>query len=438
MKLGIVYHMPFWRGSDGSLFELEGSFARYVDSLAPFFDQLSICAPSIQPPPGGGTRVRSRNVELAALAPFDGPRQFYPRLISHSTAIARWVASLDVLHCRVPTPAALPAFIAARRRGIPIFLLVVGDLVAVLPTLPYRGIKRVVFSRYTALEEWALAWMAGRALTFANGAALAAKHRRAGADVVETRTTTIAASDIGSRSDTCLGPVVRVLTVSRIDPRKGLRCLPAVIAELVRQGMDATIDIIGPPVGSPGLAERTAIERDAQALDVAGRVRLAGPVPLDRLLPRYRDYDVFVLPTSPGEGIPRVLLEAMAAGLPVVVTRVAGIPGLVTHGRNGYLINTATADAVAGAVMAVSRDGALRRRLIQGGYQTARRHTLDGQAAQMMAVAAERFGLSLRRACERPPRSGSSRAPSRNEGAERGAGVPASEEAGVQGRARSG
>ena len=45
---------------------------------------------------------------------------------------------------------------------------------------------------------------------------------------------------------------------------------------------------------------------------------------------RYRHYDVFVLPTLPGEGIPRVLLEAMAAGLPVVTTDVSGIASLVT------------------------------------------------------------------------------------------------------------
>ena len=42
MKLGIVYHMPFWKGADGSLWEGEGSFARYVDSLAPYFDEVSL------------------------------------------------------------------------------------------------------------------------------------------------------------------------------------------------------------------------------------------------------------------------------------------------------------------------------------------------------------------------------------------------------------
>ena len=44
MKLGIVYHMPFWHAADGTLREAEGSFARYVDSLAPYFDEVSLAS----------------------------------------------------------------------------------------------------------------------------------------------------------------------------------------------------------------------------------------------------------------------------------------------------------------------------------------------------------------------------------------------------------
>jgi hypothetical protein len=55
LKLGIVYHMPFWRAADGTLREVEGSFARYVDSLAPYFDEIVLCVPVLREPRGEGT-----------------------------------------------------------------------------------------------------------------------------------------------------------------------------------------------------------------------------------------------------------------------------------------------------------------------------------------------------------------------------------------------
>jgi glycosyltransferase involved in cell wall biosynthesis len=113
-------------------------------------------------------------------------------------------------------------------------------------------------------------------------------------------------------------------------------------------------------------------------------------------MPRYRDYDVFLLPTGPGEGIPRVLMEAMAAGLPVITTRGSGITSLIEHDVNGLLIDQgAPAAAVAAAVARLIGDPALRRRLIQGGYETARSHTLERQAAAMMRIVAEQLHVPV-------------------------------------------
>jgi glycosyltransferase involved in cell wall biosynthesis len=396
MTLGIVYHMPFWRDADGTLREIEGSFARYVDALAPYFDEIVLCVPVRTEPSGEGTAIKAANVRLAPLANFDGPVQFYPRLAGMMARMLPFVRGIDVLHCRVPTPAAVFAFALARLLGRPAFLLVVGDLRALLPSMPYRGVKRMLWRAYTSFEERNVQWMADRALTFANGAPLAAKHSRAGRPVVQTQTTTIDADAIARREDTMLRPRVRMFTVSRIDPRKGLRVLPQVVDRLVARGFDVAIDIVGPVVGGPGEAERAAILADASTLGVTGRVQLLGAVPLERLLPRYADYDVFVLPTLPGEGVPRVLLEAMAAGLPIVTTSVAGIPSLVTHERNGLLVDEPSADAVSGAIARLLTDGALRRRLIEQGYASARAHTLQAQAERMMEVVSQRLGVTLR------------------------------------------
>jgi glycosyltransferase involved in cell wall biosynthesis len=394
--VGIVYHMPFWRAADGTLREVEGSFARYVDSLAPYFDEVVLCVPVLESGRGDGTAIRASNVRLAPLPHFDGPVQFYPRLPLILGSIAQFVRSIDVLHCRVPTPAAAFAFAFARLFKRPTFLLVVGDLAALLPTMSYHGPKRGLWRLYTAFEEHNVQWMADRALTFANGAALAAKHSRPQRPVVETRTTTIAESDIATRVDTCGGASTRIVTVSRVDPRKGLRVLPAVLRALADAGHRVSLDLVGPTVGAPGEDEWRAIEREAVRLGVSDRLTFRGAATLERLLPLYREYDVFVLPTLPGEGIPRVLLEAMTAGLPLVTTRVAGIPSLIVDGINGLLVDEPSASAVAGAIVRILTDSALRRRLIVNGYETARAHTLQAQAGRMMQTVSERLGVALR------------------------------------------
>ncbi|MEO8678932.1 MAG: glycosyltransferase family 4 protein [Vicinamibacterales bacterium] len=396
MTLGLLYHMPFWQAADGSLWEAEGSFARYVDSLAPYFDEILIAVPVFDVPPASGSRVQAANVRLAPLPYFPGPRQFYPLLPSMHARLREWVERCDVIHFRVPTPAAIFAFRLAKARRKPIFLLVVGDYQALVPYLPYRGLKKVLFGAYVAFEEWALRHMTRRALTFANGAALTRKHSRDGVHVHETKTTTLGVRDIASRVDIPGTAPIRLLTVSRIDPRKGLRVLPAAVADLVASGVDVTLDLVGPTIGQIGDEERDAIRAEAVRLGVGDRITLRGAVALDELLPLYRTFDIFVLPTQPGEGIPRVLLEAMAGGLPVVTTRVSGITSLITHDRNGVLIDESSAHAVAGAVRALAASPDLRKRLIAGGYETARAHTLERQAAELMHVVGSELGLTLR------------------------------------------
>ena len=394
MTLGILYHMPLWQTADGSLWEAEGSFARYVDSLAPYFDKVILSVPVFDHPPAQGSRVRSSNVVLAPLPYFPGPRQFYPLLPSLHARLARWVEQCDVIHLRVPSPAAIFAFRLARARGKRTFLLVVGDYAALRAQLGYRGVKKAMFAAYVGFEEWALRYMTRRSLTFANGAALREKHERQGAHVIETRTTTIAADDISGRADTCQSRPVRILTVSRIDPRKGLRALPAIVAGLGAAGIDAHADIVGPTIGLIGEDERRAIAAAAQAAGVSDRVRFSGALPLDQLMRLYRDYDVFVLPTGPGEGIPRVLLEAMAGGVPIVTTRVSGIGSLIRDGENGLLVDAAAPEALLAAVQRVIASPELRQRLIQGGYATARAHTLDRQAAEIMALVQRELGVA--------------------------------------------
>jgi glycosyltransferase involved in cell wall biosynthesis len=88
--------------------------------------------------------------------------------------------------------------------------------------------------------------------------------------------------------------------------------------------------------------ERGALEAQARALGVADRVAFEGAVAHQRIASYLHRADVFCLP-SYAEGVPTVLMEAMASGLAVVATRVYGIPELVEDGRSGLLVPPAEA-----------------------------------------------------------------------------------------------
>ncbi len=147
------------------------------------------------------------------------------------------------------------------------------------------------------------------------------------------------------------GPVV---TVARLNTEKNIRNLVRAAALAASQADDLRVEIAG---GGPCLAE---LKRQAADLGVAGRVTFLGEVrDVPLLLARA---GAFVLP-SLSEGIPLTILEAMARGLPVVATRVGGIPEVVVDGETGFLVPSDDSAALAGAILRLWRDPDAARRM---------------------------------------------------------------------------
>jgi colanic acid/amylovoran biosynthesis glycosyltransferase len=134
-----------------------------------------------------------------------------------------------------------------------------------------------------------------------------------------------------------------VLAVGRLVSVKGHGVLLEAIARLTESGRSVSATFVG---DGP---RRAALEQLARKLGIADRVTFAGGVGQDDIGRYYEDADVFCLPSF-SEGLPVVLLEAMAAGLPVVASRIAGIPELIEHGRSGLLVPPGRADLLADAL----------------------------------------------------------------------------------------
>jgi colanic acid/amylovoran biosynthesis glycosyltransferase len=139
------------------------------------------------------------------------------------------------------------------------------------------------------------------------------------------------------------GTATRILNVGRTVPEKGQALLIEAVADLAARGMEARLTIVG---GGPQLDELRAL---AKRLGVAQSVEFTGPVGQGEILSHYERADVFAMPSF-AEGIPVVLMEAMATGLPVVSTHIAGIPELVSNGQSGFLVQPGRADALRDAL----------------------------------------------------------------------------------------
>lgn len=140
-------------------------------------------------------------------------------------------------------------------------------------------------------------------------------------------------------------PVLTVGTVALFRPRKGIEVLLRALARLVDQGYELKLVAVG-GFETPDYQE-TVLEL-CRGLGLGDRVEWRGfrqdvPAELERM-------DLFVLPSLFGEGMPMVVLEAMAVGLPVVATRVEGIPEVIRDGREGRLVAAGDAESLADAI----------------------------------------------------------------------------------------
>jgi glycosyltransferase involved in cell wall biosynthesis len=167
-----------------------------------------------------------------------------------------------------------------------------------------------------------------------------------------------------------VGPVV--LTVCRISPEKGLDYLISASAIIVKSIPNVKIVIKGSSYKSSSPSVRKyeeELRQKIQELKLDERVMILEESPNSDIPEYLAAADVFVLP-SLSEGMPLALMEAMATGLPVVATRVGGIPEILADGINGLMVNPRDPHALAGSIIAILSDSNLRRKLPTGALKT--------------------------------------------------------------------
>jgi len=146
-----------------------------------------------------------------------------------------------------------------------------------------------------------------------------------------------------------------VLFVGRLEPAKGVADLLAAVRRIEHRFPRLTLQLAGD-------GDREWVAREARDLDLRSRVDYLGWISGESKHRAFACATVFVLP-SYVEGLPVALVEAMAAGLPVVATRVGGIPSVVKSGENGFIVEPGDIDALATALARILEDPRLQQRM---------------------------------------------------------------------------
>lgn len=373
----LVYSDDIFR-RDGSLLTANVAFPVFAAGLGEHLERVTLVG---RLEPGAG-RTHHRVPDGAGFVALP----FYRSLTALPSFLRAFLATLrrfwralgdhEAVWLLGPHPLAFPVVVLALLRHRAIYLGVRQD------TLEYAAGRH----RNHPLARWALivmelTWraLALRLPVVVVGARLAHIYRRS-PHLLECVISLVPEGDILSEEQ-AMGRTyegeIDVLSVGRLDPEKNPLLLADVLSRLAAEGTAARLVVCGDgPLREP-LRERAA------ALGVSDRLELRGYVaPESGLREVYRASHI-LLHVSHTEGVPQVLFEAFAAGLPTAATDVGGV-GAAAEGA-GLLFPPDDAEAAAAAVRRLLQEPALRARLARAALEIARRHSREAQLTRLAA-----------------------------------------------------
>lgn len=373
MRVVVTFDTRLLRAPDGAIWT-DGAFLyqfwlRYLD----VFDSVCLAARviDVDTVPPVARRLDGAGVTVAALPFFGGPWQFL-RQRRRLLRILRSVLNPDdAIILRVPATISTCMAQVAREQQRPYAVEVVGD--------PYNtfapgGVR-------SKLRPF-LRWWYPRQLRRQCGEAIAAAYVTASTlqrrYPPESNAYTTYYSSVELRSDAFVEsarqfagaprPLRLVFVGSLAQTHKGVDVLLEAVALCVARGCEITLNIVGDGQLRPQL------EALAEQRALAARVQFVGQLPAGAAIRAVLDEaDLFVLP-SRTEGLPRVLLEAMARGLPCISTNVGGIPELL---GDDELVPVGDAAALAQAILDLGHAPQRMTRLAEQNLETARSYHID-------------------------------------------------------------
>jgi glycogen synthase len=191
------------------------------------------------------------------------------------------------------------------------------------------------------------------------------------------------------------GPTLQLLYVGRLVEEKGIHVALESLRHLkeMSPGLDIRLDVIGN--GDPGYLERLK-QLSAGPLSGIATVVFKKGMAREEVLSQYRNYDMLLVPSTWQEPFGLIILEAMSQGVPVVASRVGGIPEIIEDGESGLLVPPGDPLMLAEAIKRLVDEPPLRERIIDNGIKTVEGRFTEGKILDQMEAYLRRALLDYR------------------------------------------
>jgi O-antigen/teichoic acid export membrane protein/glycosyltransferase involved in cell wall biosynthesis len=363
-----------------------GFYTRYLTA----FDQVQVIARVRRARPGDTTArrpVSGPGVAVCSVPPYSGPMRFllaWPRV---RRDIRASVAGCDALVIRIPGQVGRMAWQAAAKRSIPVFAEVVGDPAGVFSRGALRHPLRPALRWWFARTMRAVCRDVG-GIAYVARTPFEQRYPPGPETLVVTDYSSIDLDDAAFRTNrdyTVAGPLQLVTIVSLAQRYKRVDLILEAMFRLNQRGIDTSLVVVGDG------RERESLETLAQRRGLVDRVRFVGQVVGAEKVQQHLDSaDLFVL-ASATEGLPRVVIEAMARSMPVVATAVGGTPELLDPAD---LVPPGDALALADAIARFASSEPARAAAGRRNYTRSRSYHRD-----LLMVRRQAFYGELRRLC---------------------------------------
>lgn len=386
MKLAIISHKLCYPSTDSATgYSTDGGFPFQMEAISELLDQTVVVVPcekvaaeGLMPLKGPGMRVVALSTPVGRGLKRKLGFPFW--LIENGKVIWREVRRADAVHTPIPGDVGTIGMLFALLQRKPLFVRHCGNWL----------VQRTMAERFW---KWSMEFFGGgQNVMFATGGGTESPSKK-NANVKWIFSTSLRRAQMHGVSPKVLPSdgCVQLIIACRQEERKGTDVVIDSMPSILKAIPNATVDVVGGGTLLPTLKQRAA------RLGVSGRINFHGKLEHSKVLKLFAQSHLFCYPTTASEGFPKVVLEALAAGLPVITTRVSVLPQLIGGGC-GVLLDSASAQHLSEAVINVCSDSAQYIEMSKNATELSKRYCLEDWRDLIGKTLCEAWGVDSLRA----------------------------------------